>query len=259
MSVRTPSGFTAGAPQLEMRSLIGSSQLGPLGDTHPLNFCLRAGECGVIFGGKETSSLFRLIMGNGLIDSGAMLLENHYIRDAAAGIAGNDLSQWRQRIGFGFREKGLLSNLSLIDNVDLPAKYHDRYGPGMQPGEIARRALREADVDEAQWSWRPDRITWEVRKRVLLARSTVLDPKVLILDDPSALLASPMMPELMGWIAKQKERGRGVLIGTNDYPFGLAVADWVLHPKTNTMVTHYDDFLDAAWIKSAALLKSLAP
>ncbi len=258
MTAQSDDGFAPGTPQLEMKHVVGTSPLGPLGVPHPLDFCLRAGECGVVFGGKETASIFRLIMGSGKIDRGAMVLEGQYVRDTDSRSEGKELSKWRQRIGFGFREKGLLSNLSLMDNVDLPAKYHDRYTPEMQPGEIAARALVDADVEPAQWNWRPDRINWEVRKRVLLARSIVLDPKVLVLDDPSALLASPTMPMLMAWIAKQKKRGRGVMVGTNDYPFGLAVADWVLHPKTNNMVTNYADFIDDAWIKSADLLKSLA-
>jgi ABC-type ATPase involved in cell division len=251
-------GFEPGTPQLEMKHVVGSSPLGPLGNTSPLEFCLRAGECGVVFGGKETSSLFRLIMGTGKIDLGAMVLENQYVRDADSRAEGKELSQWRQRIGFGFREKGLLSNLTLMDNVDLPAKYHDCYAEGMAPGEIAARALTDADVEKAQWNWRPDRINWEVRKRVLLARSIVLDPKVLILDDPSALLSSPTLPKLMRWIEKQKKRGRGVLIGTNDYPFGLAVADWVLHPTKNNAVKDYSDFIEDPWIRSAELLKSMA-
>lgn len=252
-------GFEPGTPQLELKSLVGRSPLGVLGGETPFNLALHAGECGVVFGGKETSSLFRLIMGSGSIALGAIIVEGKYVRDSLSAGTERDLSAWRQRIGFGFREKGLLSNMTLFDNVDLPAKYHDMYeAAGMQPGEIAGMALTEAEVDRELWNWRPDRINWEVRKRVLLARSVAMDPKVIILDDPSALLASPALPKLMAWINKQKRRGRGVLIGTNDYPFGLAAADWVLHPTRNTMVKEYDDFIDPAWIKCAALLKSMA-
>lgn len=242
-------------PMLELKSVIGRSPLGQLGTENPFNFSLEAGQVGVVFGGKETSSLFRLVMGTGTIESGEICVEGNLKRDRNS--RDSDLSEWRQRIGFGFREKGLLSNLTLLDNVDLPAKYHDSYKTGMERGSIAKNALIEAGIEESLWNLRPDRISWEVRKRVLLARSVVLNPKVIILDDPSALLASPTLPNLMAWIDKQKAKGRGILIGTNDYPFGLAVADWVLHPKKNVPVLDCADFIDDAWIRSAAMLKEL--
>ncbi len=244
-----------GKPQLELRQVVGSSPLGPLGNVHPLDFALLGGQVGVVFGGKETSSLFRLIMGTGKIDQGELVLEGTHVRDAKSNDKG--LSAWRQRIGFGFREKGLLSNLTLMDNVDLPAKYHDRYHEGMTKNEIAISALRQAGIPENLWHVRPDRINWEIRKRVLLARSIVLDPRVLILDDPSALIASPTMPAMLNWLFEQKAKGRGILIGTNDYPFGLAAADWVLHPETNRITTDYRDFIADEWIKSADILRAL--
>ena len=244
-------------PHLSLRNLTGRSPLGSLGGVHPICFDLLAGQVGVVFGGKETSSLFRLIMGSGIIEAGEIALFGGMIRDQRESV---DLSVWRQRIGFGFREKGLISNLSIIDNVDLPARYHGYYGKGISAYSYAEHALAESGVDPRVWDVRPSRISWEIRKRVLLARAIVLRPKVILLDDPSALIASTALPELLRWFQRQKSKGTAILCGTNDYPFGLAVADWALSPRTNTATTDYASFVDPTWIASAALLKqTIAP
>lgn len=245
------------ATALALNGVIGHSALGDVGDKHPFNFELKAGQIGVILGGKETSSLFRLILGLGEIAHGTISLGGRVALDANSDAAA--VQTLRKEIGFGFRDRGLLSNLTVLDNVDLPAKYHGRYLPGEKPGSHGERALKELDVDPAVWRERPSNVTWEVRKRVLLARAIVLVPKVLVLDDPSALFASPHIPELMAWLHGQKTRGTAILIGTNDYAFGLAVADWVLHPKTLDAVNKYDDFVDATWIQSAKLLAERTP
>lgn len=240
-------------PALELQGVIGRSALGDVGDKQAINFKLARGEVGVILGGKETSSLFRLIMGLGQIAHGAIKLNGELALDAHADK--HAVQRLRQAIGFGFRDRGLISNLTVLDNVDLPAKYHGHYLPGEAPGTHGVRALKELRVDASDWRLRPSDVTWEVRKRVLLARAIVLAPKVLVLDDPSALFASPYIPELLGWINGQQSKGTAILIGTNDYAFGLAAADWVLHPKTLAAVSHYNDFVDPTWIQSAMLLK----
>jgi ABC-type transporter Mla maintaining outer membrane lipid asymmetry ATPase subunit MlaF len=237
---------------LELVRLVGRSNLGPIGAEKPLSFSLASGQVGVVLGGKDTSSLFRLIMGIGQVESGEIRLHGRVALSADA--REEDIRLLRQEIGFAFRDKGLISNLTIRDNVDLPAKYHGRYTGGVRRGSYGEAALAELGVEEKHWDVRPSRISGELRKRVLLARAVVLAPKVLILDDPSALVASVFLPELLAWIGLQKAKGTAILIGTNDLPVGLAAADWVLHPQRLEPVTAVGDFIDSVWIRSAALL-----
>lgn len=236
---------------LELRDVVGKTALGALGSERPINLVVKPGEVGVIIGGKETSSIFRLIMGLGDVTSGEIVVGD---MNLGAGVSEDEVVAFRQRIGFAFRDKGLISNLTLLENVDLPAKYHGRYAKGTPRGAYAERALVELGVEKDQWPLRPNRISWEIRKKVLLARAIVLDPPILILDDPSTMAASPMVLDIMRWIRARRDRGTAILIGSNDYPFALAIADWILHPQTREPVRRYDDFIEPMWIKSAALL-----
>jgi len=239
---------------LELRDVVGGSALGSVGGDQPFNLKLCAGQVGVVFGGQETSSLLRVILGLGTLASGEVRLCGRLLlgNDAPA----NGAQALRNEVGFGFRELGLISNLSILANVDLPAKYHGFYTDLVPEGFFAERALLELGVEQAQWGLRPSALSGEMRKRVLLARAIVLSPRVLILDDPSAQMSTMALPELLRMIARQRDQGTAVLIGTNDLPFGIALADWVLHPSRHEMVVTYDDFVDPTWTRSAALLSA---
>lgn len=239
----------------QIENLRGISSLGATGSNHPYDFTVGTGEVGIVFGGKDTSSLLRLLLGLGTLNSGDVKIAGESI--FRGNLSSEEILSRRQRIGFAFRDKGLISNLSIKDNVDLPAKYHGYYrkGSGNAPGSLAEAALDELEVGRDLWTQRPNRINWEVRKKVLLARSIVLNPSVLILDDPSAMAASPFISFLLKWVLLQKKKGTAILIGSEDYPFSIAIGDWALHPATGTKIKEYSGFIDSCWIESASILK----
>lgn len=242
--------------QLDVVELLGDTALGATGSDKPYNFSLAPGEVGVVFGGKEASSLLRLIIGLGNIRTGDVQVGGTSIIDADP--TDENILRIRQKIGFAFRDKGLISNLSIRDNVDLPAKYHGYYKNSAiprKPGSLAEEALTELQVPSNLWTERPNRISGDIRKKVLLARAVVLDPPVLILDDPSTMAASPLMKFLINWVVKQRNKGRAILIGTGDYPFGMTVGDWCLHPATGEKTTNYQSFIEPCWIESASILR----
>ncbi|MBP1771735.1 MAG: transporter, ATP-binding protein [Holophagaceae bacterium] len=95
--------------------------------------------------------------------------------DGALGLAG------RVRVGFAFASGGLLSNLTLRENLALPLRFL-----GMAPKEV------EARVDEAMAclglepvaSLRPHAVSASARRHGNLARVIALDPELILLDDP---------------------------------------------------------------------------
>ena len=244
------------AKHFEITNFSGTSAIGQTGSQNPYNFTVGRGEILVILGGKDSSSLLRLLLGLGSVKSGDVRIDGDSI--FGANLRTNEMLSRRHKIGFSFRDKGLISNLSIIDNVDLPAKYHGYYrnGANIEKGSLAIRALQDLDIDPDMWNVRPNRISNEVRKKVLLARSVVLSPSVLLLDDPTAMVASPFVGTLLKWVLKQKKKGTAVLIGTDDYPFGLSIADWVLHPTSGKKVSEFSDFMEPCWIESASILKN---
>jgi ABC-type transporter Mla maintaining outer membrane lipid asymmetry ATPase subunit MlaF len=95
--------------------------------------------------------------------------------DGALGLAG------RVRLGFAFASGGLLSNLSLAENVALPLRFL-----GLPAAEIqarVRAALKRLGLG-AVASLRPHAVSAAARKHANLARVLALAPTLILLDDP---------------------------------------------------------------------------
>ena len=101
---------------------------------------------------------------------------------------------------------GLLSNMTALENVDLPARYHGYYQKGSDEKYLAVSVLREVGVEEKYWNRRPSDIPDKILKEILLARSVILDPQILLLDDPSEYYSWVELPELFKWIKKQNKK-----------------------------------------------------
>jgi ABC-type transporter Mla maintaining outer membrane lipid asymmetry ATPase subunit MlaF len=87
----------------------------------------------------------------------------------------------RLRMGFAFASGGLLSNLSLADNVALPLRFR-----GLPKPEVLRRtgsALERLGL-EAVGRLRPHAVSGAARKHANLARVLALEPELILLDAP---------------------------------------------------------------------------
>jgi len=95
--------------------------------------------------------------------------------DGALGMAG------RVRVGFAFASGGLLSNLSLAENVALPLRFL-----GVPTAEVlarVRAALKRLGLASVA-SLRPHAVSASARKHANLARVLALAPELILLDDP---------------------------------------------------------------------------
>ena len=235
---------------LDVHQLKGSTLIGKVGYDSPVSMRLFGGEVGVMLGGKKPRQVIQLIMNMGTIDQGEI------------GFFGNPSHQWtversvswRRKIGFAFREMGLLSNLNIFDNVNLPARYHGYYSNDKDNGQLAEKALRDIAIPKGYWKKLPINVPDEIQKKALLARAVVLQPSLLILDDPAALFPWSQLPALIRWIKRKKENGTACLISTDHYPFGITIADWVLIPDFSPVDYCFKDNLDPSWVRIADIL-----
>jgi ABC-type transporter Mla maintaining outer membrane lipid asymmetry ATPase subunit MlaF len=241
---------------LKITNLLGQTPIGPVGSHGPISLTVHESEAGVLLDTEEGRRLFRLILGQGTIEQGSIQLIDKFLRNADKDYENSQ--DVIKQIGFGFRDLGLISNRTIFENVDLPARYHEYYKKGDTSGSLAVKALRDLGVNEAHWSKRPPHVNFNIRKRVLLARAAVLDPKIFLLDEPTAQLESEMGPEILKWISAKKERGSSFLISCSDYPFSLATANWLVDPKNNTVSKNGTGIVDEAWQQSAVLLQRLS-
>jgi len=129
----------------------------------------------------------------------------------------------RSRIGLVFQAPSLFAHLSAIDNVTL-APIH---ALGSSVADARRRAgelLAELGVAQRADAY-PHQLSGGEAQRVAIARALAPDPKILLMDEPTAAL-DPARRTALGQTLRQLAReGRGLVVATHDVDFAEAFAD----------------------------------
>jgi phospholipid/cholesterol/gamma-HCH transport system ATP-binding protein len=130
--------------------------------------------------GSGKSTLLRLILGLIRPRSGTILFEE---KDVAA-IPVEELNALRRRIGMVFQGAALVSSLTIEENLALPL----RELTDKSPAEIAQIVDGKLDLVgmKAVKGKLPAELSGGMRKRVGLARALVLEPELILFDEPSA-------------------------------------------------------------------------
>ncbi|HPJ95305.1 MAG TPA: ABC transporter ATP-binding protein [Deltaproteobacteria bacterium] len=120
----------------------------------------------------------------------------------------------RNYLGFVFQGFNLLNRTSALENVELPLIY--RGVPARQRHDRARKAL--AAVGLTGWeSHTPGELSGGQQQRVAIARAVVIEPEVLMADEPTGNLDSTTSREIMDLLsAFNREHGITIVMVTHE-------------------------------------------
>jgi NitT/TauT family transport system ATP-binding protein len=128
-------------------------------------------------------------------------------------------------IGFVFQSPNLLEWLRVIDNVLLPVSLHHR--PTADEQARALRLLEQLGLGAHARRY-PRQLSGGQQSRVALARALILQPALLLLDEPFAALDAITREELQRDVLQMgRDRGTSVLFVTHDIAEAVFLADRV--------------------------------
>ncbi len=176
----------------------------------PLSLRIAAGRTSVLIGqsGCGKSTLLRLMIGLISPDAGEVRLEGEL-------LAPPSLLALRRRMGYVIQDGGLFPHLTAGENVGLMARYLG------WPGEKIRARLDElADLTRfppGGLARYPAQLSGGQRQRVSLMRALMLDPEVLLLDEPLGSLDPMIRHELQEDLRRIFQNlGKTVVMVTHD-------------------------------------------
>jgi len=192
-----------------------------LGDTtvHALaglDLRIDAGEYVAVMGpsGSGKSTLLNLL---GLLDrpqSGSYRLEQ---RDVTT-LTTDEQAQVRSaRIGFVFQSFHLVPRLTAAENIALPMTL-----AGIAPAERERRvqqALKDFGLDQRA-GHKPDQLSGGQRQRVAIARATIMQPPLILADEPTGNLDRHTGDEVIRLLEELNGRGTTLVVVTHDPTLG---------------------------------------
>jgi putative ABC transport system ATP-binding protein len=183
---------------------------------HELDLRIDAGEYVAVMGpsGSGKSTLLNLL---GLLDrptAGTYHLEG---RDITT-LSPQEQAQVRsRRIGFVFQSFHLVPRLTAAENIALPMML-----AGVPPAERASRvtqALEDYGLTERSHH-RPDQLSGGQRQRVAIARATIMQPAMILADEPTGNLDRATGDEVIRLLEQLNARGVTLIVVTHDAALG---------------------------------------
>lgn len=129
-------------------------------------------------------------------------------------MSDNELSDVRNKeIGFIFQGFNLISNLTALENVELPLIYR---GIGRaKRHKLAKEALIRVGL-EKRMDHKPSEMSGGQQQRVAIARAIAAQPPVILADEPTGNLDSASTQEIMDILKGLHKAGRSIILITHD-------------------------------------------
>ncbi|HKF80293.1 MAG TPA: ABC transporter ATP-binding protein [Thermoleophilaceae bacterium] len=189
-----------------------------------LNLGLPENQISMILGpsGTGKSVCIKHMVGLLYPDEGDVLVHG----ESVPNMVDDELFEMRKKFGVLFQDGALFGSMNVFDNTAFPLRQHTDKGEE-EIGEIVNRRLKEVGLSGAMDKM-PNELSGGMRKRAGFARALVLDPDIVLFDEPDSGL-DPVRTALLCELIQEvhEENGGAYTVITHDIMSARRVADFI--------------------------------
>ncbi|WP_091205428.1 ABC transporter ATP-binding protein [Flavobacterium xueshanense] len=188
------------------------------GDNHVLdgfNMVLNEGENLVIMGksGSGKSVMIKCLIGLEQPDSGSIIVMGKDITQ----IDREELDDLRTEVGFLFQGSALYDSMTVRENLEFPLRRHKKkFGVIKDTTQLVMEALENVGLAHTI-NLMPEELSGGMKRRIALARTLILQPKIILYDEPTTGLDPITAKEiLLLMMSIQQKYNTSAIIITHD-------------------------------------------
>jgi phospholipid/cholesterol/gamma-HCH transport system ATP-binding protein len=191
-----------------------------------INVTIPEGSTCVILGGSGSGKTVLMKHMIGLLkpDSGQVIVDGEDL----VPLGDAQLEQVRRKFGMVFQAAALFDSMTVYENVAFPLREHRKKMPEEQVRELVRAKLKLMGLSASVEPKFPADLSGGMRKRVGLARAVVMDPKIVLYDEPTTGLdpiTTDYVDEMI--LAAQRELKVTSVVISHDISSAFNVADYI--------------------------------
>jgi phospholipid/cholesterol/gamma-HCH transport system ATP-binding protein len=214
----------SGDKEWSIRCLDVHKRLGGLPVLNGLNVRIPDDTITVVLGpsGTGKSVLIKHIIGLMFPDSGDVIVKGQSVPS----LNMPDLLALRRRIGVLFQDGALFGSMSVFDNVAFPLRQHTDMSEA-QISEVVRTRLTDVGLAEAIDDL-PNQLSGGMRKRAGFARALVMEPDIVIFDEPDSGL-DPVRTALLCELIQEMHGALGgtYMVVTHDIASARRIGEYI--------------------------------
>lgn len=186
-----------------------------------VSFQLYENELLGLFGGSGSgkSVILRSIIGLEKVDRGKILFEDQDLTE----LGEDELVNIRTKIGYVFQNGALFDSLTLEENLAYPLEAHTK----LSDGEILSRVNKMLELIDMKGTNHllPAELSGGMQKRAGLARAIILEPQIILFDEPTAGLDPTNTRRFLDNFQTLKAKGMTGIFVTHDIPSAFEISD----------------------------------
>ena len=188
-----------------------------------INFKLYDGECLALIGasGAGKSILLRSMVGLEKPNQGQIFVEDEDVTD----FSEYEFIKIRKKVAYAFQGGALFESMTVYDNLAYSLREHTQLDE-TSIEKIILKELEDLDLVGCE-NFYPQELSGGMRKRVGVARSVIMSPKIILYDEPTTGLDPYNTRNMENMILRLQKRGATSILVTHDMSSAKRVCDRV--------------------------------